>query len=468
MPNGLENNRNENGTDRTLQRLRDEIKILEDGLHKTTADNHKALKEIERLRRENEHLRKERERLEEEIRQLKGVPDWVKPNKSVAEERSAKKRGPKKGHKAHPRKIPERVDREINLIPRECPHCHNKHLPKPTKWHSHTQVDIPPITLPIVTRYNVGWSFCSECEREVSVGGKLSHSKYGPNLHAQVCYWKYQMGLTLGKISRLLFEQYGLSISTGQIAELLNRSAKEFAGQYEAIEMSLPEAAHLHADETGWRVDGDNRWLWSFSNDSLSYYRIEAGRGQKVVDAVLGGRFDGVLITDCYSAYNKIDCMKQKCWTHLLRETRELKEKYPRDKEVAWFHGRMKRFFKRGVKLQTLYQEGKDIEKAYRRLIDDTQRWMFRIFRNAELNRVRKRLIRHRDELYTFIKSGVSPTNNNGEREIRPAVLMRKTSYGNRSDRGSDTQAILMSVIRTCFKQNVDFTRFAANHLQNH
>jgi hypothetical protein len=87
--------------------------------------------------------------------------------------------------------------------------------------------------------------------------------------------------------------------------------------------------------------------------------------------------------------------------------------------------------------------------------------------RHSELKRLSKRLIKHRDELYTFVKTVMDGTNNHAEREIRPAVLMRKISYGNRSDRGAENQAILMSMIRTAQKREIDFVPFAANYFTN-
>jgi transposase len=91
---------------------------------------------------------------------------------------------------------------------------------------------------------------------------------------------------------------------------------------------------------------------------------------------------------------------------------------------------------------------------------------MFRRFRHRELKRLAKRMIKFRGNWYTFIDHGSEPNHNNAEREIRPAVLMRKTSYGNRSDARADNQAILMSMIRTCHKQNLNFVNFATNHLR--
>lgn len=454
----MEHDKNSDYSGRALTKAKEEIKILEDGLHKQSH-------ELNRTRKENERLKKEIEHLKEEIRNLRGTPDWVKPSKTDEAKQSAKKLGAKKGHKSHPRKVPEHIDREVKIVPKKCPHCDNDKLSAPSKWHMQTQIDIPPLTNPMVTRYHVGWCYCSVCKKQVSLNDKLSHSKYGPNLHAAICYWKFKMGLTLGKIHQMLLNNYKLDISTGQISEMLSRSGKEFNGVYEDIGLSLSEQSHLHADETGWRTSGDNGWLWSYSGKEHSYYKIADGRGQSVVDDVLGKSYGGVLVTDFYGAYNKIDCMKQKCWAHILRELRELAEKYPKDEDIKYYLARMKRFFYRGKKMQVDYKEGVNIDKGYVRLNNDFQNFIFHPPDNEDLKRLSKRLIKYRGEMFTFIRTGVEPTNNNAEREIRPAVLMRKTSYGNRSKRGSKTQAVLMSVIRTCAKQNTDFLGFAVNHL---
>jgi transposase len=445
---------------RALQRAREEIKRLENNLRNEGRDK-------ANLRRENERLKDQVSRLKEEIRNLRGVPEFIKPNKPEGVEKVAKKKGPKFGHSANRRKLPERIDREVKIIAKRCPDCNHK-LPPPAKWHTHVQIDIPPPPRPVVTRYHVGWSWCSRCERRVSLGNKLSHSQYGPHLHAQISYWRYQLGLTLGKIETLFREQYELEISSGQISEMLIRVGRQFDGAYEDLKLSLAGQEYLHADETGWREDGNNRWLWSFSNDELSFYHMDVSRGRKVVKDVLGKSFDGILLSDFYGSYNEIDCDKQKCWTHLLRELRELKAKYPKCADIIRYSKQLKRFFRRAKGLKELYEKGKNIDRAYNRLFGDTERFAHRKQKHPDLTRISKRIIKHRGSLYTFIKTGVDPTNNYAEREIRPAVLMRKQSYGNRSKSGGRTQAILMSMIRSSQKQGRPFLPYAAQFLTQH
>jgi transposase len=447
--------------DSALTKTRREVQQLEKSLHRQSSDLEKARKRIERLERENSKLK-------EELKLLRGKPSWAKPNKPEEAKRRAKKLGPKKGHPCSPRKLPDKIDREVNVVPKQCPHCGTDDLPAPHKWHQHVQIDLPPPQSSVVTRYHVGWCWCRYCNKAVSGGTKLSRSLYGPHLHARVSYWKYSLGLTLPKMQALLKEQYELDLSTGQLSALLKRSATCFDGMYEDIATTLLDQPGLYADETGWRMNGDNRWLWSFSSEEYSYYTIEASRGSKVVKKVLGEAYGGTLVSDFYAGYNKLNSSKQKCWSHALRKCAELCDKYPNGSEVRYYASRLKKFYQWSVRLQQLYEEGHDIDCQYKRLSTSTEHFLFRQWKHPALKTLSKRLIKYRGELYTFIMSGVEPTNNRAEREIRPAVLMRKTSYGNRSEQGAESQAVLMSIIRTCHKQNLNFSAFAADHMMNH
>jgi transposase len=421
-------------------------------------------RKIEKLERDNEKLRKRNEELKRELDSARKKPKWVKSDKGDNKTKAKRKRGPKKGHAPNKRGRPETFDQEVTLQASAC-HCCGGDLPPPSSWHEHWQIDIPPTASKITTRFYVGWSWCKNCDRLVSVKDRLPSTKYGPRLHASVAYWKFGLGLTLGKIHSLLSSQYGLDISTGVLSEMLTRCAGWLEDSYEDIKTSLAEQPYLHADETGWRQDGKNFWLWSFTNEYLSFYSIDKSRGQEVVRRILGESFDGTLIADFYGAYNAVDCDKQRCWVHLLRELRDLKAKFLNNAEIKRFSRQLKIFFHRGVALALAKAGGQDIAKRLARLRDDTQRFAMGRHRHADLKRLAKRMVKYRSELYTFVERGVAPTNNTGEIEIRPAVLMRKTSYGNRSPQGSRNQEVLMTGVRTCAKRGINFINTVSEHL---
>jgi transposase len=443
---------------KALKRERQQRKILESSLNKKNS-------EIEKLRKKIERLEKENEKLKQELKSARGVPGWVKPNLNPEDKPKRKKRGKKEGQKPNIRTIPAgEPDEEVTLELENCPFCLMA-LGDAKRFHCHTQVDLPLPSRPIVTKFHVGSTYCPGCKKEVSAGGRLTGTKYGPRLHAQVAALKFDSGMTLGKISRLLANQYSLEISTGQLSEILSRVGELFCPAHQELKTQLRSEKHLHADETGWRVEGNNQWLWSFSNENISVYVIEPTRGQIVVENTLGQTWDGVLTTDFYGAYNAIDCPKQKCWTHLLRELRELKQTFPDNLEIKAYSKQVKTFFYRAKDVAKDLADGQEVEKRLSRLHGDLLRFSEVQRTHDDLIRLSKRLFKHRSEMLTFIKSGTDPTNNNAEREIRPAVLMRKTSYGNRSEQGKETQAALMSMVRTCAKRGENFTQFASSYL---
>ena len=90
----------------------------------------------------------------------------------------------------------------------------------------------------------------------------------------------------------------------------------------------------VHADETGWRQNGNNGYVWTFSTPTERYF-LRRGRGKAVVDEALSESFSGVLVSDCYAAYHHYDGPKQRCWAHLLRDIHDLVALYPKDTALA-------------------------------------------------------------------------------------------------------------------------------------
>ena len=281
--------------DRALEKTRREVKQLEEALHRESTEKEKWRKEAERLKKEVEKLKKE-------LSAIRKPPKWAKANKP--KNRKKKKMGPKFGHKPNLRSRPENIDETVVIFPEECPHGHGAlPFPSDSRWHSHVQIDLPEPAKIHVTEFIVGSSYCRGCRKYHFSGGRVSGSQYGPRLHSTVCYWKFELGLTLGKIKKLLKSQHALEISTGQLSEIVSRTAREFSNTYDTLKTELREQPHLHVDETGWRIDGKSGWLWSFSNDNLSVFTIDPSRGQGVVEEILGEVFGGVLCSDFYGAY---------------------------------------------------------------------------------------------------------------------------------------------------------------------
>jgi transposase-like protein len=271
------------------------------------------------------------------------------------------------------------------------------------------------------------------------------------------------LGLSYGKIRRWLRDVLGLVISRGGLAQMVQRVAGYLGAAYELLRGELRQADYLHADETGWRVDGVNHWLWAWVNDEIAVYTIERSRGSDVLKQILGASGHTILISDFYSAYNPIVTPKQKCLVHLLREMHEARARDPTP-EVESFAAVFKQLVMDAVGLKAQFDTLASTPYARRAAglherLDDliNQPW-----HDSDCRRWAKRLRRHREEILLFLEHrDVSWHNNEAERAIRPHVVIRKMCGGNRSARGAEAHSIILSVVETCRRRSVDFFTYA-------
>ena len=208
----------------------------------------------------------------------------------------------------------------------------------------------------------------------------------------------------------------------------------------------------MHADETGWRLSGHTVWLWCFSTARASYYLIDRSRGSPALSKFFTTVFEGILITDFWSAYRAVDCTgQQTCLAHLFRELKKTEE---RNQSPEWltFAKLLKRLLRDGIRLHKRFDGLGALACLRLRIKLDfrLQSLLDTPWRDHDVCRIVKRLRRYQETIFTFLDYPDVPwTNNQAEREIRPVVIMRKNSYTNRSENGAQTQAILMSVYRT-------------------
>ena len=129
-----------------------------------------------------------------------------------------------------------------------------------------------------------------------------------------------------------------LRLSVGAIVSAIHRTAQRAQPAVAATLDRIRASPVVHADETGWRQNGNNGYVWTFSTPTERYF-LRRGRGKAVVDEALGESFSGVLVSDFYAAYHHYDGPKQRCWAHpcssqrqaLLRDIHDLVALYPKD-----------------------------------------------------------------------------------------------------------------------------------------
>jgi transposase len=168
-------------------------------------------------------------------------------------------------------------------------------------------------------------------------------------LTSVIAYLRTVMRLPVRQIQAYLATLHGLKISSGEIVGLLHRARAHLEPLVAALKQEIRASPAVQADETGWREDGKNGYIWSVGTPSIRYYEYHHSRGSEVVKHLLGERFEGVLGSDFLAPYNIHQGLHQRCWVHLLRDRHELKEQYPDDADVKQWAKDVKAVYDRAV-----------------------------------------------------------------------------------------------------------------------
>jgi transposase len=386
-------------------------------------------------------------------KQPRPVPDWVKPNANATatqhpDEGKPSKRKKRQHNFTWTRRTPTKT---VEHACDTCPDCGRSLC---GGWeHSRRQiVEIPPVELEVVDHVVLARR-CGVCGKNWAptvdlTGQTVGHSHLGHRLVSLIAYLRIIGRLPQQTIVALLQTLWGLSLSVGQISEVLHRVARQGKSAYEGLRKEIRGSPSVNADETGWRENGQNGYVWSFSTPFVRYFVQDRSRGHQVPEAVLGEDFRGVLVSDFYSGYHFYPGLHQRCWVHLLRDVRELKEKCPTDGVLGW-----------AKRLRDLYDRAKAFSSECPKV-----RQAARLGFQAELlemavpyvgvclpqSVLAKRLVQFEAELFTFVEYPEVPSENNAaERSVRPRVIARKISGGTRSPEGSKTMAVLASLFET-------------------
>ena len=399
------------------------------------------------------------------------VPTHLKPQQQ--QQRRRKRPGAKDGHPGTRRATPQTVDARQEHRLDGCPCCGGQ-LQRCNRARTRIVEDIPRQIQPIVTEHTIHRDYCPACKRHVEpvVPDAMPNAALGHHVVALSSYFHYGLGLSMSQCGDILGSTMSTRITPGGLVSAWDRLAESLLPWYEQIADELRATAVLHADETGWRVDGRTHWLWCFADVESCYYLIDRSRGGPALQQFFISAFAGTLVSDFWSAYLAVACEdRQYCMVHLLREIEKVDQ---RNGSPAWqaFARLLRRLVRDGLRLR---KRPDFSPERYRSRIALINRRLNQLANDAtdgkhddaDARRLGERISRYRDHLFTFLdKPQVPPDNNHAERQVRPAVFMRKNILCNRSVGGAQTQAILMSVYRTLKLRGHDPTKTIAAALR--
>jgi transposase len=424
------------------------------------------LLENTRLRQENQALRQEVELLgaklaemEEKLSALeqgKKRPSFAKANRSKQQEKKPRRKRDAKHNQGRQREEPTRF--ESHRL-ESCPDC-GEGLVDYRASYSRQIIEIPEPQPIEVVEHQVEEGWCQPCRQwhrpELPWSASIGQGRMGERLTGLVGYMRSLLRLPYRLIQAFLEGVYRLQVSVGELVHLSQKVEQKLEGEVSRIREEARASPYLHLDETGWRENGQNGYIWCLVSDSpqpVRYYEYHQSRSGQVVEALLGPDFKGVLATDFYSAYNIYPGKHQRCWVHLLRDLSALREAYPTDEPlVAWCVGVKNLYYLAcDMKSNTAKYEPASPQDNVARLVEMTRQFGLLYAQSDHPCRpLAKRLLRHMDELFLFVlHPDLAPDNNLAERSLRGLVVQRKISGGSRSEAGSNTTMRLATLFQT-------------------
>jgi len=425
-------------------------------------------KRLEKLEQENRLLREENNQLREEIVAIKEtVSALVARNINARPDRhhnNVTKKDSKSKHARKSRSRPTHIDSTVTVDQKVCSMCGSTHLSEPTDTYTRLVEDIIPARI-IVTRYIITRRYCRNCKRQVSgaVYDALPNERFGLRLMVLIVSLKL-LGLSYQKISGLLEMLFGLGITESTINHAVAKVSAAFGRRYEQMIEELKTERNIHGDETSWRINGKNHWLWAFVGKQTVLYEIDKSRGRDAPMRILDG-YGGCVTSDSWPAWNHVGKTHQRCQWHYINDLEDTIQYKNPGPEFASFARHLKRILydSQGVTLkkkEDRTQARKNLERRIASIIS-------RKYTNKHCMRFVKRLRREKRMLFTFLDGTTDYHNNAAERAIRPNVIIRKITNGHRSENGAYSHKILMSVKETCRLRGLNFYDYSLEYLGN-
>ncbi|NYT02417.1 MAG: IS66 family transposase, partial [Methanosarcinales archaeon] len=384
------------------------------------------LEQIEQLKRENEMLKARIRELEARLAQYENAhtPPSLKRGfrrKKGKDEKNQGKPGQKNGHEGVTRPQVQ-PDKHVEVRMDRCPDC-GANLGIPFRIESKTVEEIPEPQPIIVTEYRIAHYVCPCCQKEVVAHNPECprEGKFGNNVIAITTLLKYEDRLPHRKVHDALERLFRMTISPATILDLTRRAADAVQSEYDAILARIRNAEILYVDETSIRVQGEKNWIWTFTTPTEAFYVIRKSRGMKVLMEVLTRRFRGIIVCDGWKPYASFTNRLQRCWAHLLRESKDLSEKF---EEAVPLHDALKKLYE--ILTEALETDPPPIlrTKLWNLAREVLNHWIMKEYSTEEVRKFTRKINNGFEYWFTFIiNPGVEPTNNRAERALRSHVV---------------------------------------------
>jgi transposase len=315
----------------------------------------------------------------------------------------------------------------------------------------------------LVTKYIVERGVCYTCGKATStreLGGQAVTLGYNSRL--LICHLVSVVGMSYTQVANLLLSLYGLAVSDGEIANALQKQHQAWLPAYETLKADIRSSPAVHADETPWAIQQNDRlgYAWSLSDASTPKvcFSLENSRGAVHARNLIGEQFTGVRISDDYAVYRTLQGIQQLCWAHLYRCIRDLRynDNLPEDQlpDVVWWYEQFAGIYQ---DLRACLLEPYDCTVRTKQSTDLWQRLRLLLpatpTEPVKLTKLKAQLTRAgQAKLFACLIYDTPCDNNRAERDLRQLVLKRKRSFGSQTQKGAKALSTILSLCTTTWR----------------
>ena len=310
-----------------------------------------------------------------------------------------------------------------------------------------------------VIKQAIARGYCPKCKKwpsAIIISNKITRA--GPNVKMFVSYAVNILRLSFEQTKNILLDLYSFSISDGEIAGILEKTAQALKPELARLKQRILQAKSVHLDETGWRTKAEKNYNWVMASGDTeeAVFLVGKNRGKGQAEKLLD-KYTGIRVTDCYSAYKNLSEEQAICWSHIIRKSRDLKNNSNLRKDKAWFvkniHSQLMKLFRKATSIhQTKFNKLSRI-KALPKLKNELDDIIKKVINSPKqsvkkLTDLAKLMKEYKKQLFTCLTyQGVDMTNNKAERKLRHIVLKRKNCFGTKTEKGNQIMEVNMSVL---------------------
>ena len=399
---------------------------------------------IDKLERENCELKKRLLMYEN----AHTPPSLQKIKKRIPRESSGKLGAPK-GHPKYEREEPE-ISKVIKHIVDICPYCNTKLNLKEIL--EVIEEEIPEMKKIKAIKHLIEWGICPKCRKRVVAKNNAPADRFGPILKSHITLLKHEDRLPLRKVESALERNHDFKITHTGIMKVIRKVANKLREPYYEIIKQIRSSKVVYIDETGYKLNGNQWWLWTFVCQNVVLFVIRKSRSKDVVEEILGKKYEGIISCDGWKTYESFSDKLQRCWAHLLRESYHMKEDH---KDFEQYHRILKGMFDKIIQIRLKPPDEKTRIELAGEMRDSLLQTSKSMSAYPQFKKFSIKIENGINFWFTCIENlEVEPTNNYAEQALRELIVQRKIMGGLRSEKGAETLEIISTMIATWKKQD--------------